>query len=141
MVSPFSFSANNILEPPDSYGNDFPQAQTSFTSTPVWPKIILNSPNHPSFATPSPWIAGGQATVPPVGNAAKYQRIRNNLNLKKLSNSLDNILNEDDEGSGSSTFDLDRIERERRRSHASLFDGLSVFRGNNAEGFDGGTAV
>lgn len=132
-------------------------------STPVWPKIIINSPAHHHQQ---------QQNIPPPMLDNKYSRYCsnnasntiNNINGRKISNSCDNILNDEDDefiinggggggGNGglSKTFDLDQIEYERRKSHAALFDhtsstGLSTImlgRGNVSGGsdIDDGTPV
>lgn len=111
-----SNSSSNIIES-HRYDNEL--------RPPMWPKVIINSPVHHerqqihtmSQQTP-------QQPPPPSVPDNKFSRFRYTIHGRKISNSCDNILHEDDEVviNNSPTFDLDHIERERRKSHAGLFD-------------------
>lgn len=116
IYNPYTLSHSNILDA---------QSHRYELGTPVWPKIIINSPAHHHQQQ--------QQQLPPPMSDNKYSRYRsnnsvNNINGRKISNSCDNILNDEDEtfivngGGLVKTFDLDQIEYERRKSHAALFD-------------------
>ena len=104
-----------------------------------WPRIIPKSPSSFSVRSTHSRVSHPSLHATGIGLGNSICNINDNyedalspipiLNTDDQDEDDDNIENENDL-IANETFDLDQIERERRKSHASLFDTVTGFQNN-----------